>query len=79
MFFFIKVAVVIMQCGHSNRNPKTKVGTRNCDIAVKGLSMLLFGRMWVLGFWVRKAFARIKWCLMGHLIGTWKKVVLTVI
>jgi hypothetical protein len=31
---------------------KTEVGTRDWGIAVIGLTMLLFGRMWISGLWI---------------------------
>jgi hypothetical protein len=33
---------------------KTEVGTRDCNIAVIGLTMLLLGRLWILNFGVGK-------------------------
>ena len=52
---------------HSNGNPITKVGTRDLGIAVIGLTMLLFGRMWIWGLWIWKAVGRFKWGLMNYL------------
>ena len=43
MFSFINVAMVLVSL-HSNRNPKTEVGTRNGDIAVIGLTIFFFLR-----------------------------------
>jgi hypothetical protein len=38
-----------MASADSNKTlTKTEVGTRDWDIAVIGLTMLLFGRMWIL-------------------------------
>jgi hypothetical protein len=54
MLFFIRVAFIMVSL-HSNENPKTKVGTRDWDIAVLGLTILLFGRMWISGLWIWKA------------------------
>ena len=51
---------------HSNGNPKIQVGTRNCGIAVIGLTMLLFEGMLTLGLW--KALGYFKWGLMGILV-----------
>ena len=31
-----------------------------------GLTMLLFGSMWILGFWIWKAVGCFKWDLMGY-------------
>ena len=35
-------------------------------MAVIGLTMLLFGRMWILALWIWKAVECFKWSLMGH-------------
>ena len=35
--------------------PKTEVGTRDWGIAAMGLTVLLFGRMQIWGFWIWKA------------------------
>jgi hypothetical protein len=43
---------------------KTKLGTMDWGIAVIGLTMLLFGRIWILGLW--KAVGCFKWGLMGY-------------
>jgi hypothetical protein len=52
---------------HSSKTlTKTEVGTRDWGIAVIGLTMLLFERMWVLGLWIWKAVECFKWALMGH-------------
>jgi hypothetical protein len=45
---------------------KTKVGTRNWGIALIGLTMFLFGEMWILELWIRKAVEWFKWSLRGH-------------
>ena len=45
---------------------KTEVGTRDWGIAVIGLTMFLFGGIWTLVLWVRKAVECFKHCLMGH-------------
>ena len=52
---------------HSNRKPKTKVGTMNWCITVKGLTMLLFEGIWTRGPWIRKVLELCKFCLMGNL------------
>jgi hypothetical protein len=36
------------------------------SIAVIGLTMLLFERMWILGLWIWKAVECFKWGLIGH-------------
>lgn len=52
---------------HSNKNPKTEVGTREWSTAVIGLLMPLPGRIWnTLGLWTRKAIGRFEGYLMGH-------------
>jgi hypothetical protein len=43
---------------------KTEVGTTDWGIAVLGLTMLLFGGMWVLG--LQKAVRCCKWSFMGY-------------
>ena len=51
---------------HSSKTlNKTKVGTRDWDIAVIGLTMLLFERMWIWGLWIWKAVECFKWGLNG--------------
>jgi hypothetical protein len=44
----------------------TEVGTRNWGIAVIGLTMLLFKRLWILELWIWKAVECFKWGLMSH-------------
>jgi len=40
---------------HSRKTlTKTEVGTRDWNIAMIGLTTLLFGRMWILGLWIWK-------------------------
>jgi hypothetical protein len=54
MFSFIRVALVTVSL-HSNETlTKTEIGTRNWVIAVTSLTMLLFGKMWILELWTRK-------------------------
>lgn len=64
-FSFGRLAVVTMSL-HGNRNPKTDVGTRDWDVTVMGLIMLLFGGMWTLVLWVTKAAGCFKYCSMDH-------------
>ena len=52
---FIRVALVTVFVYSSKTLTKAEVGTRDWDIAVKDLSMLLFGRMWIWGLWVWKS------------------------
>ena len=52
---------------HSSRIlTKAEVGTRDWGIAVIGLTMLLFGRRWILGFWIWEAVGCFKWGIMGY-------------
>jgi len=45
---------------------KTKVGTRNWVIAVIGVIMFLFGRMWIWELWIWEAVEFFKWISMGY-------------
>ena len=45
---------------------KTEVGSRDRNIAVIGLTMLLFEGICTVGLWTRKAVECFKSCLMGH-------------
>ena len=45
---------------------KTDFSTRDWDIVAIDLTMFLFGGIWTLVFWVRKAVGCFKHCLMGH-------------
>ena len=52
---------------HSNETlTKTEVGTRGWAIALIGLTMLLFKRLWILELWIWKAVECFKWGLMSH-------------
>jgi hypothetical protein len=52
---------------HSNKNlTKTEVGTRDWGIAMIGLTMLLFERIWIWGLWIWKAVECFKWGLMCY-------------
>jgi hypothetical protein len=52
---------------HSSKTlTNTEVGTRDWAIAVIGLTMLLFRRMWILELWIWKAVECFKWGLMGY-------------
>ena len=55
MLFFIRVALAMVFVHSSKTLTKTQVGARDWGIAVIGLTMLLFGRMWILGLWIWKA------------------------
>ena len=57
---------MVMVSLHSNRNPKTEVVIRDWGIDVKGLTIFLFGGIWTLVLWVRKAVECFTYCLMGH-------------
>jgi hypothetical protein len=64
--FFIRLALIMVSV-HSSKTPtKTEVTTRDWGIAVIGLTMLLFERMWILELWIWKAVECFKWGLMGH-------------
>ena len=45
---------------------KTEVGTRGWNIAVIGLTVLLFRRMWILWLWIWKAMKCFKRSVMGY-------------
>ena len=64
-FPIIGLAIAMVSL-HSSRNPEIEVGTRNCGIDVIGLAILLFGEIWTLGAWFRKAVECFKCCFMGH-------------
>ena len=46
---------MVMVSLHSNRNPKTEVGTRDWGITMIQQIIFWFGVIWTLGVWVRKA------------------------
>jgi hypothetical protein len=66
MMSFIRVALVMVSLHSSRTITMIEGGTRDLCIAVIGLTMLLFGRMWNLGLWIWKAVECFKWGLMGH-------------
>jgi hypothetical protein len=43
-----------------------KLGSGDWGVAVTGLTMLLFGGVWALRLWIRKAMDCFKWSLMVH-------------
>ena len=52
---------------HSSKTlTKTEVGTRDWGIALIGLTMLLFERMWIFGLWIWNTVDCFKWGLMDH-------------
>ena len=56
-----------MMSVHSSKTlTKTETGTRDWDIAVIGLTIVLFGRMWIWGLWTWEAVECFKWGLMNH-------------
>ena len=65
-FFCIRLALVMVSVHSSKTLTKREVGTRDWGIAVIGLTMFLFERMWILGLWIWKAVECFKWGLMGH-------------
>lgn len=66
MFPFIIFALEIVSLHRNRRMTKTEVGTREQDIAVTCLAMPLFGRIWTLGLWIRKAADDFKLGLLDH-------------
>ena len=59
---FIRVASF-----HSKGNPnEDKIWYQEWGIAVRGLTMLLFGGMWIWELWIWKAVECFKWGLMHH-------------
>ena len=50
---------------HSSKTlTKTEIDTREWGIAVIGLTMLLFERMWIWGLWIWKVVECFKWGLI---------------
>lgn len=74
MLSFIKVVLVIVSFPSNRTATKMEVGTRN-GVAVISLTILLVGRMWVWGLWVRKALSGVCWAVT---VGAWKTVVVRV-
>jgi hypothetical protein len=66
MLFFIRLALVMVSVHSSKTLTNAEVGTRDWGIAVIGLAMLLFKRMWILGLWIWNTVECFKWDLMGH-------------
>ena len=64
MFSFIRVALDTVSLHNNKTLTKTEVGTRD-HIAVIGLTVLLFGRMWIRGLWIWKAGECFKWGFDG--------------
>ena len=56
---------MVMLSLHSNK-PYTNTKNKDLDIAVIDLTMLLFGGVWSLELWARKAVKYVKCCLMSH-------------
>ncbi|KAL6043466.1 hypothetical protein STEG23_020950, partial [Scotinomys teguina] len=61
-----RVAMVMVSLHNNRTMTKTEVGTGDWGIAVIGLTVLLFGGIWTLRVWIRKAAEFFKWDLMGH-------------
>jgi hypothetical protein len=52
---------------HRSKTPsKMEVGNRDLGIAVIGGTMLLCGRMWILGLWDWNVMECFTWSLMGY-------------
>ena len=62
----ISIALLMVFLHSSKTLTKIEVGTRDSGIAVIGLTVLLFGRMRILGLRIWKAVECFKWGLMGY-------------
>ena len=65
MLFFIRLALVMVSV-HSSKTLTKTSWYWEWGIAVIGLTILLFGRMWVWELWIWKAIECLKWGLMGY-------------
>ena len=45
---------------------RKEIGTRDWGIAMMGLTMLLFRRMWIWGLWIWEAVECFNWGIMDH-------------
>ena len=63
----LSLAALVMVSVHSNRNPRTEVGTRDlgikCDMPEY---VFILGGIWTLGLCVREAVGCFKYYLMGY-------------
>ena len=75
----ISIALLMVFLHSSKTLTKIEVGTRDSGIAVIGLTVLLFGRMWICGVWKWKATEHFKWGLLDYLSRIWKTSWLRVI
>jgi hypothetical protein len=66
MLSFIEVALVWCLFTTVEIQTKTEIGTRDCVIAVIGLTTFLFGEMWILGLWIWNDIECFKKELIGH-------------
>jgi hypothetical protein len=64
MLFFIRLALVMVSV-HSSKTLRQKL-VLGVGIAVICLTMLLFERMQIFGFWIWNSLECFKWGLMGH-------------
>jgi hypothetical protein len=62
----MRVALVMVSVHSSKTLTKTEVGTRDWGIAVIGLTIFLFGRMWIWELRIWKVMKCFKWGLMSH-------------
>ena len=59
-------ACLYKSCCSHGVSSKTEVSARDSGLAVTGLTLLLFGKMWTVRLWVGKAVGCFKQGLMGH-------------